>query len=274
MQFKQLKIIMSCARLRQPREIVTQVVARFQWSQMQKPPSRQLESEIKIPDGNWDIRRHQNCEGLGCIYWQGIKIPYRCLQGSRKWIRLVRATFTRLDTVTMPRLFTTMVWPHLEYGNVISHQRFRHDRVVIEFVLSQIPDKNSPGHNWHINFKCCDSNITYDSLPPNAVSWSPQSVFHGFVTISDTCAEVVKLLLQLCCGMMHPFPEWLSMGIEKNGHLNFVLICLKIVNGLPCAGMRTANEWSEPVIPGFTHVVCSGSTTYGYIVNVPQFERK
>ena len=32
---------------------------------------------------------------------------------------LIRATFTCLDNVTMPRLFTTMVRLHLEYGNVI-----------------------------------------------------------------------------------------------------------------------------------------------------------
>ena len=52
------------------------------------------------------------------------------------------------------------------------------------------------------------SNVTFDSLPPNVVSWCPRGVFHGFVAISDTCAEVVKLLLQLCCGAMHPLPEW------------------------------------------------------------------
>jgi hypothetical protein len=41
---------------------------------------------------------------------------------------------------------------------------------------------------------------------------------------------------------MHPFLEWLSTGIEKNDHLNVVLIFSKIVNGLPYAWMRTANE--------------------------------
>ena len=47
---------------------------------------------------------------------------------------LIRATFTCLDNVTMPRLFTTMVRPHLEYGNVIWHPRFRRDSVEIEKV--------------------------------------------------------------------------------------------------------------------------------------------
>ena len=47
---------------------------------------------------------------------------------------LIRATFTCLDKVTMPRLFTTMVRPHLEYGNVIWHPRFRRDSTEIEKV--------------------------------------------------------------------------------------------------------------------------------------------
>ena len=47
---------------------------------------------------------------------------------------LIRATFTFLDNVTMPRLFTTMVRPHLEYGNVIWHPRIRRDSFEIEKV--------------------------------------------------------------------------------------------------------------------------------------------
>ena len=35
-----------------------------------------------------------------------------------------------------------------------------------------------------------------------------------------------------------------------------------------------ANEWSERIILGFTHFVCSGSATEGYIVNVPESGRK
>jgi len=31
----------------------------------------------------------------------------------------VRETFTCINEMTLPRLFTTMVWPHLEYGKVI-----------------------------------------------------------------------------------------------------------------------------------------------------------
>ena len=47
------------------------------------------------------------------------------------------------------------------------------------------------------------------------------------MTVTDNCAEAVKFLLKFCCGTMHPFLEWLSIGIKKNGHLNIVLIFSK-----------------------------------------------
>jgi hypothetical protein len=49
-----------------------------------------------------------------------------------RMLGLVRATFTCLDETTVPRLFTTMVRPHLEYGNSIWHPRFRRDKVEVE----------------------------------------------------------------------------------------------------------------------------------------------
>ena len=36
-----------------------------------------------------------------------------------RMLGLIRKTFTLLDETTVPRLFTAMVRPHLEYGNVI-----------------------------------------------------------------------------------------------------------------------------------------------------------
>jgi len=45
---------------------------------------------------------------------------------------LVLETFTCLDETTLPKLFTTMVGSHLEYGNVILHPRFRGDKLEIE----------------------------------------------------------------------------------------------------------------------------------------------
>jgi len=45
---------------------------------------------------------------------------------------LIRATFTCIDETTLPRRLTTMVRPHLEYGNVIWCPRFRCDKLEVE----------------------------------------------------------------------------------------------------------------------------------------------
>jgi len=45
---------------------------------------------------------------------------------------LVRATFTCLDETILPRLFTIMVGPHLEYGNIIWCPKFRCDKLEVE----------------------------------------------------------------------------------------------------------------------------------------------
>ena len=45
---------------------------------------------------------------------------------------LVKATFTCLDEVTVPRLFSAMVRPQLEYGNVIWGPRYQTDRKEVE----------------------------------------------------------------------------------------------------------------------------------------------
>ena len=45
---------------------------------------------------------------------------------------LIRATFKCLDKTTVPRLFKTMVRPHLEYGNVIWNTIFKRDKLEIE----------------------------------------------------------------------------------------------------------------------------------------------
>jgi len=41
------------------------------------------------------------------------------VEKASRLLGLIKVTFTYLDTVIMPRLFTTMVRPHLKYGNVI-----------------------------------------------------------------------------------------------------------------------------------------------------------
>ena len=47
---------------------------------------------------------------------------------------LIRKTFTNLDESTGPRLFTSLVCPHLEYGNVIWHPRSKRAETEIEKV--------------------------------------------------------------------------------------------------------------------------------------------
>ncbi len=73
----------------------------------------------------------------------------KAVNKASRLLGLIRATFTCLDTTTMPRLFTTIVRPHLEYGNVIWHPRFRRDSLEIEKIQRRatklIPElKNLP----------------------------------------------------------------------------------------------------------------------------------
>ena len=56
----------------------------------------------------------------------------KAVNKASRMLGLVRATFTCLDELTLPKLFTTMVRPHLEYGNVIWSPRFRRDRLEVE----------------------------------------------------------------------------------------------------------------------------------------------
>lgn len=51
-----------------------------------------------------------------------------------RMLGLVRTTFTCLDETTIPKLFNALVRPHLEYGNVIWHPRFRKDKIEVEKV--------------------------------------------------------------------------------------------------------------------------------------------
>ena len=49
-----------------------------------------------------------------------------------RMLGLMKATFTCSDEVTVPRLFSAMVRPHLEYGNVIWGPGYQTDRKEVE----------------------------------------------------------------------------------------------------------------------------------------------
>ena len=118
------------------------------------------------------------------------------------------------------------------------------------------PDKNPPGHNPSRTKTLPDKNHPIIIL---------------YIAITDICTEVVKPLLELCCGSMYPLLERLSTGIQKNGSTNIILILSKIVNGTPYAGMWTSNKWTEGVVPCLTYIVGSGFITNCDLMNVPQF---
>ena len=72
---------------------------------------------------------------LGMFVDDALKFPdnvsYAVNKASRL-LGLIRTTFSCIDEDTLPRLFTTLVRPHLEYGNIIWHPRYRIDKIQIE----------------------------------------------------------------------------------------------------------------------------------------------
>ena len=83
---------------------------------------------------------------LGVVLDEELKFHLHVSQAVKKASRmlsLVRATFTCLDETTIPRLFMTMVRPHLEYGNIIWHPRYRQDRRP----EGRRPGSSTRGHN-------------------------------------------------------------------------------------------------------------------------------
>ena len=56
----------------------------------------------------------------------------RAVNKASRMLGLVKTTFTCLDEITVPRLFSAMVRPHLEYGNVIWSPRYQTDSKEVE----------------------------------------------------------------------------------------------------------------------------------------------
>ena len=56
----------------------------------------------------------------------------KAVSKASRMLGLVHVTFSCLDESTVPRLFTTIGRPHLEYGNIIWHPRYRRDKLEVE----------------------------------------------------------------------------------------------------------------------------------------------
>ena len=68
---------------------------------------------------------------------------------------LVRETFTCLEEVPVPRLFSAMVRPHLEYANVIWSPRYQSDRTEVEKIQRRatklVPSFRSLPYEEHLS---------------------------------------------------------------------------------------------------------------------------
>jgi len=74
---------------------------------------------------------------LGVVIDEKLKFQLHISQEVKKASRmlgLVQVIFSCLDETTVPRLFNTMVRPHLEYGNVTWPPRLRCDKLEVEKV--------------------------------------------------------------------------------------------------------------------------------------------
>ena len=56
------------------------------------------------------------------------------LNKASRILGMIRSTFACLDEDTVPRLYKALVRPHLEYGNLIWHPRYRIDKLEVEKV--------------------------------------------------------------------------------------------------------------------------------------------
>jgi len=81
---------------------------------------------------------------------------------SSRMLCLIRATFTYLVEVTVPRLFTILVRCHLEYGNVIWSPRFKMESVEVEKVQRRATKLIQ--NLRHLPYKVCLRTLKLPSL--------------------------------------------------------------------------------------------------------------
>ena len=86
-----------------------------------------LHCEITCPM-RWHLK-HLGTGGDEFFYFK-----FLIVKRANQTLGLIKRTFTRISRDTLPILFTTIVRPILEYGNVIWHPRFKAEAVKVEKV--------------------------------------------------------------------------------------------------------------------------------------------
>ena len=120
------------ARPGQSHEMVPPVAVRFQRSKVQGNSSRNRQHKTPIHYEQHLIGSNTRREGFGCGDRRGVNVSSTHVTGSEEGILNARFSHCNFHETTMPSLFTTMVRPHLEYGNVIWHASYRRDKLEVE----------------------------------------------------------------------------------------------------------------------------------------------
>ena len=76
---------------------------------------------------------------------------YYTVNKASRLLGLIRMTFSCIDKDTLPRPFTTLVRPHVEYGNIIWHPRYRIDKIQIKKIQRQATKLIS--HLRHLSYE-------------------------------------------------------------------------------------------------------------------------
>ncbi len=91
----------------------------------------------QLHNGQYNAEHNHGRKGSRCIYDSDLKFRRYVAQTvlkANQILGLIKMTFTCLDKCTLPRLFTALVHPHLEYGNTIWNPRFKLDEQAVEKV--------------------------------------------------------------------------------------------------------------------------------------------
>ena len=95
---------------------------------MQGSSAGHIQPKVGIPNESIILATDTSEKDLGVTIDNKLKFHQHIASAVKKASRmfgLVKVTFTCLDEITVPRIFTAMVRTHLEYGNIIWSPRYR-----------------------------------------------------------------------------------------------------------------------------------------------------